>query len=227
LPLLVLPLLATAVAAPVPKEKTALKMKRLYGELADAKKGYDFTLDGDKLVLTMGANASETLVEKNPPRIEQEVKGDFEVRVVMSLAPPPAKGEKEAVGFVTAGLCVWADDGRCLSFGPAIEAKPGGAVCGNFHRDLTSPRQKEWGLSFDRDVLRREFTGHHYRIARSGKNFTLDDSDDGTKWQPALIYKLALPDNVRVGLVGFNLTDGECRATFSDFSLTTPKGEKK
>jgi len=141
--LLLLPLVA--VAAPVPKEKPETKIKRLYGEIADAKKGYDFTLDGDKLVVTMGPSVSESLEEKTPPRVEREVKGDFEVRVAVTLAPPPATGTDTSVGFITGGLGLWAEDGRCLTFGPAIDVKAGGVACGNFRRELTSPRQKEWG----------------------------------------------------------------------------------
>jgi len=229
LPLLVLPLLATALAAPVPKEKTALKMKRLYGELADARKGYDFTLDGDKLVLTMGANASETLEEKNPPRVEREVKGNFEVRVAANLCPVTEKDKRAEIGdgFVGAGLCVWADDGRSFVFGPAISSRQGVSAGGSFRRDQTSLKPKEWYCSFDRYDPQQVFANRHYRITRSEKELLMENSEDGKKWEPGIIHKIALPETVRVGLVGVNVTTCECQATFSDFSLTTPKGEKK
>lgn len=223
--LLLLPL--AAFAAPVPKEKPEARLKRLYGAFADAKKGYDFTLDDDKLVLTMGPKASESLYEKAPPRVEREVKGDFEVRVAVTLASPLEKGTEETGGAVIAGLGVWADEGRCLTVGAAINVFLNGVQCGIFRRDLTSPREKEWGLSFDQHKGRREYVGHHFRLTRKGNDFTLDDSEDGQKWQPSLTYKLTLPDTVRVGLTGQNTTGVECRATFADFSLTVPKAEEK
>lgn len=66
--LLLTPLVA--LAAPMPKETPADKMKRLFGEVADPRKGYDFTLDGEKLVVTMAANASEKM-DDLPPRTGQ------------------------------------------------------------------------------------------------------------------------------------------------------------
>jgi hypothetical protein len=229
LTLLVIPLLA--VAAPVPKETPADKMKRLFGEVADAKKGYDFTLDGDKLVVTMASNASHNLAEKTLPRVEQEVKGDFEMKVVLTFAPPKGKGADAVSGVVAAGLSVWVEDGRNMVFAPSYWPLSTGKnvvewLCGNFVRDHTPKLAKDWSYTHDPRKDVRAFTSHNLRLVRSGGELTITDSEDGKEWGVARIYKLTLPDTIRVGVFGLNTTNAECTATFSDFTVTPLKPAK-
>src|SRR5262249_34889176 len=82
-----LPLLLAAplvVAAPVPRESHADKIRRLYGTPEDPDKVCTFALDGNALRLTAakglrGLNPSRGLV--NAPRTLRPVRGDFEATV--------------------------------------------------------------------------------------------------------------------------------------------------
>src|SRR5580704_11340407 len=79
--LLVAPL---AVAAPIPKETEADKIRRLYGTPEDPDKFCTFALDGNQLRLTAakglrGLNPSRGLT--NAPRTLKPVRGDFEASV--------------------------------------------------------------------------------------------------------------------------------------------------
>jgi len=89
------------LAAPVPKETEKQKIERLYGKMVDPKGDSKFTLDGDKLVVTLPANETRGHdYEGDPrrgtkgltkittaPRVGQEVDGDFTAtaRVTITL----------------------------------------------------------------------------------------------------------------------------------------------
>lgn len=228
LPLLILPLLA--VAAPVPVEKPEAKMKRLFGEVADPKDGYTFALDGDKLVVTMAANASEK-EDDFPPRIGQEITGDFEAQVVLDLAPPDKKVENAGKRpYVFAGLVVWGKEGCYVmrarlfsSFGGKEAANDNGWVGARHQRD--SVKGGFTGRN-NYDEHFREYHGLHIRIRREGSGLFYAESAEGKTWKERGGWEGDLPDTLRVGLIALNTTNAECTATFSDFTVTPLKPAK-
>ena len=235
LPWLALPLVFPlfGVAAPVPKEKPEAKLKRLFGEVADARKGYDFTLDGEKLVVTVSAGAAEGM-EERPPRVEREVSGDFEVRVVLTFAPPSRNGRKNRLSpTVSVGLGVWAEEAvifRGPLYSPAvgIDKNDDGWGLGEFA--FVRPPDRVKGTSST--VLPRLFQQYerrHLMFRREGGEYKYGESDDGKEWVVVTEWpaRCDLPDSVRVGLFVQNTTAAECTATFSDFIVTPPKAEKK
>ncbi len=226
-PLLLLPLLA--VAAPVPKETEAQKLKRLFGELADAKKGYDFKLDGDKLVLTMAAEATESPIgEATSPFIGREVKGDFEARAVLTFTPPKVKlDEAGKTPFVAAGFCVRGESGGMVLAAPYFgggtgKQNPDGWGVGMFTR-YTTPDEKP-AVGYNARAKYRGFQDRHVLIWREGDKIKLGISEDGKEWtMSADSLPTDLPDTVRVGVFGMNTSSVECTATFSDFTVVPLK----
>lgn len=223
--LLALPLLV--FAAPVPKETEKDKMKRLFGEVADARKGYDFTLDGDKLVVTMAGNASENATsDEKLPRVEQQVKGDFEAMATLTFAPPKGKyadaGERP---FISAGWCVQAADGESLMVGPYFGLLAGnknadGWGCGSFVRDHTPKEKSKRSYTLGQRLKFCSFADYHLRLRREGDTFVFSESENGKDWVEGMSRKFDFPPTVSVGLAGLNGSDQEGTATFSDFTVT-------
>jgi hypothetical protein len=222
--LLLLPL--AAVAAPVPKETEAAKMKRLFGEVADAKKGYDFALDGDKLMLTMAAGASDHL-QDNTPRIGREVSGDFEATVVVTLAPPMKNIEDAGkLPYLAAGLAVWGDKRQVVKRQRLFSSLGRGRKAANadgwesaiLHWDYSKEDDQQYGgHAFDNQF--QTCDRRHLRIRREGGKLDYADSMDGKTWKRWAAIRIELPDDVHVGVVGLNTTSAECTATFSDFTV--------
>lgn len=240
LPLLVLPLLAVAVAvaAPVPKETEKAKLQRLFGEMANPKEGYHFALDDRALVLTMAANASEDEVsEKTPPRVEQQVTGDFEAAVTITFAPPQKKYDDNAdrnkssrCALHLTGLCVWAEDGRNWAggrfYGSSGGSKnPDGWGSAVFVRRTPNAANAP-DFACTTDTTFRQYTDHRFRLRREGDRLKTADSADGKKWSEWVEEEFKLPDTVRVGVFGLNTFTAECTATFSDFTITPLKPDK-
>ena len=228
LPLLVIPPLAVAlaVAAPVPKKTGAQRMKRLFGEVADAKLGYEFALDGDKLVVTMAANASKELDEP-PPRTEREVTGDFDMTVVLSFAPPKKKlADAGPSPHLMAGLGLWGKDECVLLRGPyfgdtGAEKNPDGWGYGEwtFYRPSVEKATSAWSVS----RLFQTYERRHLRLRREEGEYKYGESADGKEWDMWHAEPCDLPETVRVGVYVLNLTSADCTATFSDLVVTPLK----
>ncbi len=225
-PLLLLPLVA--VAAPVPKEKPKAKMERLFGTIADAKKGYDFSLDGEKLVLTMDANASDSLNEKAPPQVGREVTGDFEAQVTVSF--PIRNGKEEGSrGTVVAGLCVWAADGRYHFVGPAARRGADGweLKAGMSWDYMPDFKKNNWTGTLGHPHADSEVTQLAVRVKRDKNGLQWFQSTDGKSWEEWKTYLIALPDTACVGVCGMNTTDAAWSVTSSDFAVVPLKSDKK
>src|SRR5438093_620042 len=82
-----------AVAAPVPKEVDAGRMRRSYGEAIDPDRDCKFEMLVEKLRLTIPGKPH--FVERklgNAPRVAREVEGDFTITVRVTFPIRPAKG---------------------------------------------------------------------------------------------------------------------------------------
>jgi hypothetical protein len=228
LALLLFPLVA--VAAPVPKETEKQKMTRLFGEVADAPKGYDFTLDGDKLVVTMAANSSKSLDEFSP-RTEREVTGDFDVRVVLTFAP--SKKQRKEAGpspHLVAGLGLWGKGERVLLRGPYFgdtgsEKNADGWGYGEwtFYQLSADEATSAWALNRSY----RKYERRHLRLRREEGKYKYGESVDGKEWDMWAAEPCDLPDTVRVGVYAVNTTNAECAATFSDLTVIPIKPAEK
>jgi len=239
--LLVTPLVA--VAAPVPKETDVAKMKRLFGELADAKKGYDFTLDDDKLVVKVAGGSSKESAywEKSklaPPRVEREVTGDFEARVQLEFAPP--KGKAVAAGespAAVAGLCIQTESGQNWYLGPIFQKS-----------DQKNATADGWGMSH---FLRKEKTELISRANQGVESSAAGDFKYQAKEKPHVTFrregdvikfkigegakleasdfgfKHKLGETVKVGVFVMSNATTECQATFTEFAVTPLKPAEK
>jgi hypothetical protein len=224
--LLFLPILV--VAAPVPKEKPEDRMKRLFGVRTDAGKGYEFTLAGNNLTLTMEANASADMKEKTPPRVGREVSGDFEAQVTVTL-PERVGKEEGSRGMVVAGLCVWASDGRYHVAGTGAKRKADGweLQVGKSWDHLPVDKRNEWGGTAGGPPSDSKVTHFFVRVKRDKDGLQWFQSTDGKTWGESKTYVIPPPESAFVGVCGINSTDTTWAVTFSDLVITPQKLEKK
>src|SRR5262245_23570907 len=82
-----------AIAAPIPKEDDAVRIRRVYGETIDPDRDCKFEMTGEKLRLTIPGK--QHFVERklyNAPRVAREIEGDFTLTVRVTFPIRPAKG---------------------------------------------------------------------------------------------------------------------------------------
>lgn len=223
LPFLALSTVAVAVAAPVPKLNQEQRRTRLFGEVVDAPKGYRFTLAGDRLVVDMAANASAS-IEEAPPRTEREVTGDFEMTVVLTLAPPETKLKDAGKNpHLIAGLGVWGKGPRFVTHAPCYGDIGKGRNSNGWGFGETGYVKYEddraWS-SWCAHLDYRAFEKRHLILRREGRKHWYGDSEDGKEWSLWAGEPCDLPDTVGVGVFAVNTTAADCTATFSDFVVT-------
>jgi regulation of enolase protein 1 (concanavalin A-like superfamily) len=221
---------STAAAAPPPAGETpAVKLFRLFGETVDPDKDCTFTLDGEKLKLTI-PEASHSLtttsgVKPNAPKTKKAVEGDFTAEVTVVRSDPGPNGSDMAA----AGLAVWNGEGHVVT-------------AQRFH---TRSGQEERVVVYRSDVIRpnaalpkqgldARLSPHltveeagkavRLRLTRSGKTWTFETSLDSTTWQKVHTREEEFPQSVEVGVFA-ERTRGEkpFEAVFENLTITPAK----
>jgi regulation of enolase protein 1 (concanavalin A-like superfamily) len=218
---------AVALAAPVPKETEAEKIKRLFGTPADPEKDCKFTLDGEKLVLRT-PEASHVFGFGNgignAPRVTRTVEGDFVATVRIRMAPPQPPQPYGPRMLFQAGLYV-ADSDTSFAFNTrAVEDQNGTIRRTGRHGAWVSGNQQFSGSSgggaFDPETT-------FLRVTRTGDTTQFGASADGKGWHVFAGPKVQYGDKVTLGLFAANPGGLPFAAEFDQFTVTAPPAPKK
>ncbi len=229
---------STTVAAPVPKNKTRERIEKLYGNIVDPKGDCTFSLDGDKLDITLPANEVRGLsgTFDTAPRVERQVSGDFilTVRFRIPLSdkaglPPGLGGVDDAMPFLGAGvlfkgketwfahgLSRWNDGGRLRSGMPT--AGP------HFVVPKHPARIDHCGVPA---VLTDNPSVLTFKYTRRGKDLSLDCYDGDRRLEGDIRHVGTNPDDaLTVALYAQHGSDKSHTVTFDEFSLEPLRADK-
>jgi hypothetical protein len=214
-----------SVAAPVPKESPAEKLKRLYGTCVDPDRDCAFTMQGDALRLRVGGGPHRLVPSTGPsnaPRTVRTVEGDFtasaRIRLVRPLHPDPPGVALHAGLFVTPA------DGSVVYFARRVLNPAGQKPQVTAINGVWSNGQLDGAGSAAADPFTAESVV--FRIRRSGREITCDASEDGkSEWTRATVLTVALPDRVSVGVFAGHDGRSAFEAVFEKFVVAPAKSK--
>jgi hypothetical protein len=219
------------VAAPVPKEDDAARMRRIYGAVVDPDEDCRFEILGDKLQITIPGtfhSLTSPFIRPqalNAPRVWKEVKGNFTatLRVSFRLRAAPEQEVVLEAGGPTfgppsgGGLVVW-DGADNFSVASRDERPANGEAAGVFCFERHSPKGSQ--------AAARHLTpgdSAYLRITRAGQKAVAEYSEDGKKWRELHTVEVAWGETVKVGVFAHTRNKKGFMATFDEYTLTTPK----
>ena len=206
-----------AVAAPVPKESPAEKLRRLYGTCHDPDKDCTFAMQGETLRLRVGGGPHRLVPTSGPsnaPRTLRSVEGDFTASIRIRLDRPL---HPDPPGIALhAGLFVSAADGSLVYFARRVLNPAGQKPQVTAINGVWSNGQLDGAGS----AVAAPFTAESvvFRMRRTGRQFACDASEDGkTRWAPATALTVALPDKVAIGVFAGHDGRTAFEALFEEF----------
>jgi regulation of enolase protein 1 (concanavalin A-like superfamily) len=224
-------LFGSFAAAPPPKEPEAGKLRRLWGETADLDKDCSFSLDGEKLKITVPAKTHVFLASThdggrgrpdNAPRTEQKVSGDFTLTVQLTQTLPTAD-KANAGTFAGAGVYVLGGS-ACGTISLHHTAGADGAagtsqfrLMGKTTNSSTSDSRGMAKGEADKPIT--------LRLVREGNRIKSSYNTDGKTWKTLWTYEGEFANEVTVGVYVENTGAKGYEAVFDGFKVDT--GEKK
>lgn len=238
LPLLLTALSAlAAVAAPVPPEDDAARMRQTYGVWADPDDDARYVLADGKLRIILpdrpgldqkqGRQAAMMGVRSTrrnaglggAAAVRREVTGDFTATVRVSF-PTRRKGPELFDTDITrvAGVGVWVGEKEHLGVArvekTALERRAVALQTIYTHPD--GIRTAQAGASHIEEAV-------FLRLVRDGRKITTWGSRDGKEWAELDTEEVEWPAAVRVGVYAKNVAGEAFTATFDQYTLTQPK----
>jgi hypothetical protein len=229
--LFVLALSAPAAAAPPPKESDSVKLKRVWGDLVDPDKDCSFSLDGDRLRLSVPGKSHLFLASTHnsgrggadgAPRTAKTVSGDFSLTVTW-VQSRPTDDKANAGTFAGVGFYVRGGD-ACSSVHLHYTADDSGAYASaNFILNGCTTNSSTRGT---RQAGKDERTSPiTMTLTREGNKVHTKYSLDGKKWKPMWTYDGNFPPEVTVGVFAENTGTKGYDALFEGLKIEA--GEKK
>jgi hypothetical protein len=232
-----LPTLALALmlpAAPVPKETEREKIEKLFGKIVDPKCDCQFKLDVAKLLVTLPANETRDLDAKQdhvPKLTHGTLKGDFTIQLRVTAPIPWEAGAGPLVkeAFIGGGLVFhWPNDKRWSWLGVGrrcdrLDKRVRTAIAYGFPGTGVSTHNEGLGVSSPR--VRSE--APLLRYSRRGTTLAVEASDDGMDWFEMSSCDSMPVGDVTVALYAIHSSDKARTVTFSEFSVTPLREEKK
>lgn len=225
-----LPLLLIApvvIAAPIPKESEADKIRRLYGSPEDPDKSSTFALVGNNLRLTAakglrGLNPSRGLT--NAPRTLKAVTGDFEATLRLTK-DAIADGTKRDTGEYTpsggGGMILWVDENTHLRLSRSQWAVEDGETAQTTY-NLRGVNNKDEFAGYVMKAAQPETAPVTFRMARTGGKIACAYSRDGKKWEPFREVEMDLPAEVKLGVYVAHNFDKPLEVVFEPLAITKP-----
>jgi regulation of enolase protein 1 (concanavalin A-like superfamily) len=208
-------------AAPAPKDESAEKLKRIYGEWNDPDKDCKYTWKDDILQIALPA-AWHLLFPgrrdstNNAPRVLRELVGDF-TAVVRVTFPIPKDVHKEFWPYCSGGLIVWESDK-----GHLVLRRSGGEVNGNAEA-IWSHNYGATGVRISVQSPGKQADSAFLRLKREGDKLIPGWSRDGKKWKDLEPAEVTWRARIKVGIVAENCLGVPVEITFDHYSLTQPK----
>jgi len=218
-------------AAPPPKEPEAGKLRRLWGETTDLDKDCTFSLDGEKLKITVPAKTHVFLASThdggrgrpdNAPRTEQKVSGDFTLTVQLAQTLPAAD-KANAGTFAGAGVYVLGGS-ACGTISLHHTAGADGAAGTSQFRLMgkTTNSSTSGGRNMAKGETDKPIT---LRLVREGNRIQSSYNTDGKTWKTLWTYEGEFANDVTVGVYAENTGAKGYKAVFDGLKIDT--GEKK
>jgi regulation of enolase protein 1 (concanavalin A-like superfamily) len=151
----------------------------------------------------------------NAPRILQEARGAFEVRVkVAGISQPGSRVSTTLYApYHGAGIVIWKDPGHYVRLEIATDFRKGKThPYANFELRQDGRLASSWGIKI-------EDGSTYLRIQRMGDELHAAFSPDGSSWTPFAPLTASLPDRVEVGVVAINSAAKPLKAEFERFQL--------
>jgi hypothetical protein len=233
--LLFAPLLA--VAAPVPKPTEKDKIEAKFGKIVDPKGDSKFALDGDALKITLPAGEERrfgyTEEQKgeerrfdHTPKVTFSQTGDFilTVRVVGPTDDEAGGFDGRGSAYAGGGVLVVPKGSEGCRLGMVRGLKKG-------DKDTTFPFESKgiYTQGFGGGAHKSLTSETNWlRLTRTGKDLICEASADGKEWVPMMTFLSSLGDDTAaVSLYAQHGSDKAHTVTFDQFSVETPKVEKK
>lgn len=219
--------IATATAAPVPKETIGQKFTEMFGTFVDPKKDCEYDFDGKKLTIKVGKgdHALQTVGNRTgAARTLRAVDGNFQVEVTatpgkMHEGAMPAQ-EGRNLRYYSQGLLLWIDNDNFIRFEHAHVHRLNDAKLtyaswelfehgeyiragnlGDGHLDITKPTQLR--LKRERDQVIASWS-----------------QDEGKTWRELDALEINPKAKVQVGVIVNHNTDSPYSASFEGFKIT-------
>jgi regulation of enolase protein 1 (concanavalin A-like superfamily) len=213
------------IAAPIPKEDDAARIRRAYGETIDPDRDCKFEMKSEKLRLTIPGK--QHFLERklhNAPRVAREIEGDFTLSVRVTFPIRPAKGleaHQADSAIASAGVIAWSDDDDEMVWILRSEFPLGGEQRQGFLSNRVKPKVNEyhtlWGLNLE------QTEAAYVRLERNGNKVSPTYSGDGKKWDSTFEVEVGWGKKVKVGLIAENGYKVPFVATFDEYKLEQPK----
>ncbi len=154
----------------------------------------------------------------NAPRILQEVRGDFEVRVkVVGTDQPGSRASTtQYAPYHGAGILVWKDPGNYVRLEIAADFHKG-----KIRRYANFELRQDGHLASSRGQ-KIEDDSSYLRLRRLGEEVHAAFSPDGHHWTPLAPLVVNFPDRVEVGVVSVSSSTKPLEARFEEFQLIVP-----
>jgi hypothetical protein len=211
-------LLATAaLAAPVPKETEAEKIRRLFGKVVDSDKDCTLSLDGSVLRIRVPDRPHVLTPQRgvlNAPRTIREVEGDFTATVKIRILKPSSVDQPPS--RFQAGLVILGDSTTLVHHSRQLDTIQSPPRLSGIHALILNGRQTRSGGSGGGIFTAETAT---FRITRSREKVRLAASSDGKTWHNMPEFAVPLPDKVAVGVYAAQAGTSAFTAEFEDFVL--------
>jgi hypothetical protein len=216
---------ALAVAAPVPKEREADKIARMFGAPADPDKDCKFELgEGGKLVIRAPAAVhvlNPAAGGVNAPRVVRTVEGDFTATVRIRMVPTrePQAGPANGQPMFLAGMTLGQDDATLLSHARTVQTQGNEVKRAGLHLEWVGGQQRfsasSGGGAFDPETT-------YLRITRTGPTIKLAASADGKGWHEFNGPVVSYPAKAKIGLFVANPSGEPFAAEFDQLTIAAP-----
>jgi regulation of enolase protein 1 (concanavalin A-like superfamily) len=214
-----------AIAAPIPKEDDAARIRRMYGDVTDRDRACKFEMAGAGLRLTIPGK--QHFVERklaNAPRVGRVVEGDFTLTARVSFPVRPAKGlepHQPDNAIATAGVMAWSEDNGDMVWITRAEFPINGEQRQGILSNRVHPNVNEYHNLYGLNLEQADST--YVRIERKGNKVTPTYSPDGKTWYRTFEVDVSWGRRVKVGMTAENGYKTPFVATFDRYSLEQPK----
>jgi regulation of enolase protein 1 (concanavalin A-like superfamily) len=193
-------LLASAAA----QEKKPLAISG-WGTVVDPDADCQVKVKKEKLTITVpkthhDLTYTDEYTKLNAPRILQNTKGDFRIRVKVKAFPLPAANASSGgrYSFVSSGLLIWQDGKNFIRMDRA--------AVGGLQEPFIWVERFEDGKAVSQKQQKIENTDTYLRITRKGNKLIFESSEDGKKWSEVYTEHVKMPQEVETGVLAINTT---------------------
>ncbi len=220
-------LLATALGCGAIADDQVKDGRALVGWGAIVDPDGDCQIKGDKKKVTITVpgtphDLSGNFINKNAPRVLQEIEGDFtvQVKVTGDFDPGNKPAVEGTIAFNGAGLLIWKNENNYLRLERNLWYTPDG-IEAQFPPLLEYWKDNDPAF-FMPGATKQFFEGRstHLRLKRRGAKVTAFVSHDGKTWLDGKTLDTDFPKKVKVGIDAINTSSRPFTVHFEELRVT-------